>query len=231
MFTQSYIEKIKSKKIFALEGNIGAGKTTILNIIAKHFKDIEIVDEPVKQWQNISGNNLLNLFYSDPQRWGFSFEFYSMLTKTQGLLKALDSEKPIIITERSLLSDKIFIDLSKELGKLNKMEYHMLMNTYDFYLQNIYPPLTGIIYLDTPVEQCVKRINKRNRLEESNIKKTYLEAIKKKLDELVKSSSMLIIKIDGIYDCERDYSMVCDNISKYWHPIKTPKIENHREEN
>ena len=132
MFSQSSIEKIKTKKIYALEGNIGAGKTTILKLIAKNFKDVEFVEEPVKEWQNLGGMNLLDSFYSNPQRWGFTFEFYSMLTKIQALLKAADSDKPIIIIERSILSNKIFIDISNELGKLEKMEYIMLINTYNF---------------------------------------------------------------------------------------------------
>ena len=215
MLTQSSVEKIKTKKIYSLEGNIGAGKTTILKIISNHFNNVEFIEEPVKLWKNVGGLNLLDSFYSNPKRWGFSFEFYSMLTKIQSLLKAADSDKPIIFIERSILSNKIFIDLSYELGKLGKMEYCMLLNTYDFYLHNVYPQLSGIIYLDTPVNECIKRITKRNRDEEINIKKSYLEAIKKKLDELVHSSKMNVIRIDGLYDCEKDTVRICDNISKY----------------
>ena len=223
MFSKSSIEKIKTKKIYALEGNIGAGKTTILKLMCKHFKDVELVEEPVNQWQNLGGMNLLDSFYSNPKRWGFSFEFYSMLTKIQSLLKAADSDKPIIIIERSILSNKVFMELSNELGKLDKMEYCMLMNTYHFYLQNIYPQLAGIIYLDTPVDECIKRITKRNRGEECNIEKSYLESIKKKLDELANSSTRLVIKINGLYDCERDAKRVCENISEYLHPNQNPK--------
>ena len=223
MFSKSSIEKIKTKKIYALEGNIGAGKTTILKLMCKHFKDVELVEEPVNQWQNLGGMNLLDSFYSNPKRWGFSFEFYSMLTKIQSLLKAADSDKPIIIIERSILSNKVFMELSNELGKLDKMEYCMLMNTYHFYLQNIYPQLAGIIYLDTPVDECIKRITKRNRGEECNIEKSYLESIKKKLDELANSSTRLVIKINGLYDCERDAKGVCENISEYLHPNQNPK--------
>ena len=138
MFSPSPIEKIKSKKIYALEGNIGAGKSTIMKIISNQFHDVEFVEEPVNQWQNLNGCNLLNSFYSDPKRWGFSFEFHSMLTKIQALLKAADSDKPIIIIERSILSNKVFMDLSNDLGKLDKMEYTMLINTYNFYLENVY---------------------------------------------------------------------------------------------
>ena len=223
MIEKSAIEAIKSKKIYALEGNIGAGKTTVLNLMSKTFNDVEFVEEPVKDWQNLGGQNLLESFYKDPERWGFSFEFYSMLTKIQALLKAANSEKPIVIIERSILSNKLFMDLSNELGKLNPMEYKMLLNTYEFYLQNIYPQLSGVIYLDTPVDECVKRIIKRNRGEECSIDKNYLESIKKKLDELAENSAILVFKIDGRYDLERDSSSVCENISELIHPNQSPK--------
>ena len=223
MLSTSAIEKIKTKKIYALEGNIGAGKTTIMKIICNRFNDVEFVEEPVAQWQNLGGMNLLDAFYSDPKRWGFSFEFYSMLTKIQALLKAADSDKPIIIIERSILSNKVFMDLSKELGKLDKMEYCMLMNTYNFYLEHIYPNISGIIYLDTPVEECVRRITKRNRGEECTIEKSYLNALKNKMDEMCNSSAMIVIRIDGLYDCVRDVKRVCDDISRQLHPNESPK--------
>ena len=223
MFSPSPIEKIKSKKIYALEGNIGAGKSTIMKIISNQFHDVEFVEEPVKQWQNLNGCNLLDSFYSDPKRWGFSFEFYSMLTKIQALLKAADSDKPIIIIERSILSNKVFMDLSNDLGKLDKMEYTMLINTYNFYLENVYPQIAGIIYLDTPVDECIRRITKRNRGEECTIEKSYLNSIKEKMDEMCNSSTMIVIRIDDMYDCERDVKRVCDDIKRYLHPNDSPK--------
>ena len=212
MFDQSLIEKIKSKKIYALEGNIGAGKTTIMKIIGSHFTSVEFVEEPIKQWQNLGGMNLLDSFYSDPKRWGFTFEFYSMLTKIQALLNAANSEKPVIVIERSILSNMVFIELSHELGKLEEMEYKMLMNTYDFYIQHVYPHLSGIIYLDTPVNECIKRINKRNRGEECSIERSYLQRIKDKLDLLANNSTFNVIRIDGMYDCERDKVRVCQDM-------------------
>ena len=226
MFTQdkSLIEKIKTKKIYALEGNIGAGKTTIMKIIGQYFSSVEFVEEPVNQWQNLGGMNLLDAFYTDPQRWGFSFEFYSMLSKIKALLNAANSDKPVIVIERSILSNKVFMDLSHELGKLEEMEYKMLMNTYDFYLQHVYPQLSGIIYLDTPVEECVRRITKRNRGEECSIDRSYLQRIKEKMDLLADSSTMHVIRIDGMYDCERDKVRVCQDMESYLCPNDENKI-------
>ena len=226
MFTQdkSLIEKIKTKVIYALEGNIGAGKTTIMKIIGQYFSSVEFVEEPVSDWQNLGGMNLLDAFYSDPQRWGFSFEFYSMLSKIKALLNAANSDKPVIVIERSILSNGLFMELSHELGKLEDMEFKMLMNTYYFYLEHVYPQLSGIIYLDTPVDECIKRITKRNRGEECSIERSYLQRIKEKLDQLANSSTMKVIRIDGMYDCERDKINVCKEMENYLCPNEVNKV-------
>ena len=142
--------------------------------------------------------NLLDSFYTDPKRWGYSFEFYSMLTKIQALLNAANSDKPIIIIERSILSNNVFMEVSGELEKLDKMEFKKLKNAYRFYCQHVYPCLDGIIYLDTPVDECIRRIKKRNRGEEWGIKKSYLELLKKKFDEIANSSTMTVIRTDGM---------------------------------
>ena len=146
-----------------------------------------------------------------------------MLTKIKALLKVTNSEKPIIIIERSILLNKIIMDISIELGKLDKMKYRMLNNTYDFHLKHVYPQLSGIIYLDTLVNVCIRRITKRNRGEECGIEKSYLELLEKKFDELTNYSTMIVIKIDGLYDCQRDNARVCEYILKYLHPNQSHK--------
>ena len=219
----SPILKLKSKKIYSIEGNIGAGKTTILKIIGKNFDDVTFVEEPVSQWQNLGGDNLLEKFYKDPERWGFSFEFYSMLSKIKCLLKASESEKNIVIIERSLLSNKIFFDISKDMNKLNDLEYGMLINTYNFYMQNIYPMLNGIIYLNTPVDLCVQRIIQRNRGEEVNVDKNYLLMLKDKFDELSNYSTIPTLVIDGNFDLERDSTKVGIEIHNFMSPNSSSK--------
>ena len=219
----SPILKLKSKKIYSIEGNIGAGKTTILKIIGKNFDDVTFVEEPVSQWQNLGGDNLLEKFYKDPERWGFSFEFYSMLSKIKCLLKASESEKNIVIIERSLLSNKIFFDISKDMNKLNDLEYGMLINTYNFCMQNIYPMLNGIIYLNTPVDLCVQRIIQRNRGEEVNVDKNYLLMLKDKFDELSNYSTIPTLVIDGNFDLERDSTKVGIEIHNFMSPNSSSK--------
>ena len=98
------------------------------------------------------------------------------------------------------------------------------MITYDFYLNHVYPQLSGIIYLDTPVDECIKRITKRNRGEECSIERSYLQKIKEKMDVMANSSTMKVIRIDGMYDCERDKVRVCQDMESYLSPNEENKI-------
>lgn len=62
--------------LVSLEGNIGAGKSTLFNIIKKEFPDAFILEEPVDTWQCINNDptlNILEKFYQDPLRWGLTF--------------------------------------------------------------------------------------------------------------------------------------------------------------
>ena len=211
-------QKLKTKRVYSIEGNIGAGKTTILKIIEKSIDDVYFVEEPVSQWQNVGGFNLLEKFYEDPDRWGFSFEFYVMLTKLKALAKAAESEKPVIILERSFFSNKIFMDTSAKLGKLNDLEYHMLNNIYEFFMSNVYPMLSGIIYLNTPVDVCISRIAKRNRGEESAVDKSYLTMLKEKFDQLANDSTIPTLILDGNFDLQRDTLKISLDMRNFVHP-------------
>ena len=84
--------KLKEKRPFTVvvEGNIGSGKTTFL----EHFsaKDIvEVVTEPVEEWRNVGGHNLLQLMYENPSRWSHIFQSYVQLTMTKNHVRKLSS--------------------------------------------------------------------------------------------------------------------------------------------
>lgn len=209
------IEKLRTKQVYSIEGNIGAGKTTVLNILGKSLKDVYFVEEPVKEWQNIGGMNLLEKFYSDSERWGFSFEFYVMLSKLKALTKAAESTKSIIILERSLLSNKVFMDISFKLEKLNDLEYKMLKNTWEFYMNNVYPILSGVLYLNTSVDVCVSRIAKRNRQEESSVDAGYLRLIHEHLEKNISELKIPILVINGDFDLDRDVLKMTTGINDF----------------
>lgn len=83
-----------------IEGNIGSGKTTFLNHFAKF--DVCLMTEPVENWRNCSGVNLLELMYREPAIWAMPFQTYVTLTMLKSHIH--QTEKPVKLMERSLFS-------------------------------------------------------------------------------------------------------------------------------
>ena len=85
----------------AVEGNIGAGKTTFLKNFDKYSNSVEVIPEPVQKWRDVKGHNLLEKFYQEPNRWSMLLQTYVQLTMVQN--HSLPCTKPIRIMERSML--------------------------------------------------------------------------------------------------------------------------------
>ncbi|XP_041376844.1 thymidine kinase 2, mitochondrial-like [Gigantopelta aegis] len=163
-----------------VEGNIGSGKTAMLNYFQQD-SDIEVVDEPVKLWRNIPGfngqvHNGLDLLYRDPSRWGLTFQTYVQLTMLD--IHIRPHEKPIRMMERSIFSAKYcFVENLYRSSYLPEIEYCVLSQWFDwiFKTQNIKVDL--IVYLQTKPEIVSDRIKNRDRKEERGIPLEYLQTL------------------------------------------------------
>ena len=206
---QTALERLKTKYIFSIEGNIGSGKTTVIHHLQRIFGDqVILVEEPVKDWQNLEGENLLDKKNKDLNRWGYSFEAYVLITKMNELTKVAFNDKKIILIERCMLTDKVFFDLNVENGLSNPMEEAMFKNLYEFLSKNVYPKLSGIIYLDTPVDECIHRMILRGRKEEKSITKEYLQQLDDNFKKVIKDSGIPYLKLNGLYDLNSDLGKI-----------------------
>ena len=213
---QTALERLKSKYIFSIEGNIGSGKTTIIHHLQEIYGDqVVLVEEPVKDWQNLKGENLLKKKNDDLNRWGYSFEAYVLITKMNELTKEAFSDKKIILIERCMLTDKVFFDLNVENGFSNPMEEAMFKNLYEFLSNNVYPKLSGIIYLDTPVDECINRMIKRGRKAEKSLTKEYLTQLDDNFKKVIKESGIPYLKLNGVYDLKNDLSKVQQELMNF----------------
>ena len=173
--------------IISLDGNIGAGKSTLLAEIRKQFDDIHYVDEPVNQWtelKNESGKNLLELFYDDKKRWSYTFQNCAILTRLINIQQTIDkisakySSPQIILTERSILTDKyVFAEMLRESGDIDGLEWDLYNKWFDTFGSKL--PTKAIINLSTSPETSYKRIHIRNRSGEELISLDYLKALDK----------------------------------------------------
>lgn len=195
-------------KVFSIEGNIGAGKSTLIDILKqKLYNDDSIifVSEPLDMWQTIqddNGVNMLTKFYEDQDKYAFSFQvmaFATRLLKMKNEMKKKPNAK-IIICERSLEADyNIFAKMLHDDGKIETINYNVYLQFYELYKDEF--PTKGLIYINASPETCQTRINSRNRSGEESIPIEYLQKCHKYHEKWISSyerkENLMIINTDN----------------------------------
>ncbi|MGD8585593.1 MAG: deoxynucleoside kinase [Chloroflexota bacterium] len=168
-------QRSDDKLMVLLEGNIGAGKTTVGRTIADsgHFGFIE---EPTKVWREGFAANMLDLFYSDTQRWAFTFQICAFVTRAKTwheVWQQTDQSK--VILERSIYCDRyVFAENCHRTGLFSETEYQLYCGMWDFTVSQYVDEPDAILYLRAPAEVCLQRIKDRGRSEETGIPLEYL---------------------------------------------------------
>jgi deoxyadenosine/deoxycytidine kinase len=172
---------MNAKVIISLEGNIGAGKSTLTKILLNELSEINIdfIDEPVSDWLNImdkNDKNLLEYFYQDKKRWAYTFQSVAYITRLKNILNSTSST---IISDRSLECDyKTFAKMLRDDGYIDDIEweaYNHWKSLYsDFLGKNI---KRYYIYLKCRPDVAISRISKRNREEEKIISIDYINKL------------------------------------------------------
>jgi deoxyadenosine/deoxycytidine kinase len=177
-----------------VEGNIGSGKTTICRIIEKRAAelgrtDIVVIYEPVDLWREMG---LLDAFYKDMPRWGYTFQNTAFITKIMALNR-LDPRK-IYVVERSPYTDmECFAKLCHSAGNINDMEWKIYKLWYDHFINKLEEDNNiNFVYLKTSPQICHERIHKRNRGEESGIPIEYLKSLDTLHNEWLSSKANIL---------------------------------------
>lgn len=191
--------KARVKRV-SIEGNIAVGKSTFAKLLESTCADWEVVAEPVSKWQNIESeiskgrdvppqttvSNLLHMMYQDPQRWSYTFQTYSCMSRLRTQLqpppaRLLQSKgTPVQVYERSVYSDRYIFALNMfELGCINTTEWAVYQDWHSLLVEQFghQVELEGIIYLRAPPEKCMERLQHRGRTEEKGVKLDYLDKL------------------------------------------------------
>lgn len=165
----------KKNKTVIIEGNIAAGKTTLLQHIEENASaEILTLREPLELWKNIAGCNLLKNLYENPEKWSMSFELFVMKTCMENHLK----ECKIKIMERGLSSCLyVFMQAQRISNMINETNFNILKEWHNFLSKTHKINEETVIYIRTDPEIAFERMKKRNREEEKNIPKSYLELL------------------------------------------------------
>jgi deoxyadenosine/deoxycytidine kinase len=201
-------------KIISIEGNIGAGKTTLFDSLKSNYKtndNIIFLDEPVKVWQSIRNEDsisLLELFYKDSHSYSFSFQMAAYISRL-ALLKETIEKNPsaIIITERSLNTDKhVFAKMLFEDSKIRHVDYEIYLRWFDTFAKDY--PISNIVYVKTEPEICFDRIKQRSRQGESNIPIEYLKNCHEYHEKMIEQFNDKVTFINGNIDInENNYAL------------------------
>lgn len=162
-----------------VEGNIGAGKTTLAAKIAGDFNGNLILEQ-------FAANPFLPLFYKEPQRYAFSLELFFVAERYRQLKETITGKD---IFRSFTVSDYLFVK-SLLFAKINlgEEEYRLFQRLfYIIYEQLPEPDL--LLYLHLPVDKLLENINKRGRGYEDGIKSDYLKAIESSYFDYMKQQT------------------------------------------
>jgi deoxyadenosine/deoxycytidine kinase len=217
MSTQLFSNKIT---IISIEGNIGSGKSTLLKNLKTHSEDSEenvniiFLKEPVDDWESIKdihGVTMLEKFYSNQEKYSFSFQMMAYISRLALLKDAIEESRysdknTIIITERSLYTDKyVFAKMLYESQLMEDVNYQIYCKWFTNFAKEC--PLHKIIYVNTDPLKCCERIAMRSRSGEEGIPMTYLIKCHKyhetmMLDETIRE--LPILMLDGNDDIHQE---------------------------
>ena len=183
--------------LLLLEGNIGAGKTTVGKTIARS-NFFGFIEEPTAIWREGFAANMLDLFYSDTERWAFTFQICAFITraKTWNEIWKQTSHNRVLL-ERSIYCDRyVFAENCYKTGLFSLAEYQLYCGMWDFMVSQYCDEPDAIIYLRTPAEVCLQRIHDRGREEESGIPIEYLYQLEQLHDKWLLDNPKTIV-LDG----------------------------------
>lgn len=191
------VEKKGERRMILLEGNIGAGKSTLGRVIASS-NAFDFIEEPTTVWREGFASNMLDLFYSDTRRWAFTFQICAFVTRAKTWREVLAmTDHSRVVLERSVFCDRyVFAENCYRLGLMTPTEYQLYCGLWDFLVTNYCVQPDLILYLRTPAEVCLQRIKVRDRAEESGIPLEYLVQLEALHDEWLLGNPAAIV-LDG----------------------------------
>lgn len=193
----------------AVAGNIGAGKTTLTGMLAKHYKWSP-------QFEDTENNPYLNDFYNDMQRWSFNLQIYFLHNRLKQLLD-IQHSRNTVIQDRTIYEDAyIFAPNLHEMGLLSGRDFENYVQFFQSIKRMIRPP-DLLIFIKASIPRLVDQIQKRGREYEDNIRLDYLKRLNEHYAHWIdkyKDGPLLILDADQLHFNEReaDFAHILEQI-------------------
>jgi len=177
----------------AIAGNIGAGKTTLTRLLAKHYKwDAH--------YEDVVDNPYLDDFYHSMDRWSFNLQIYFLNSRFRQVL-AMKSSGKNTIQDRTIYEDAhIFAPNLHAMGLMSNRDFNNYKQLFEL-MEDLVGAPDLLIYLRSSIPNLVGQIHKRGREYENSISIDYLNKLNERYEEWIKSytkGKLLIIDVDPI---------------------------------
>jgi deoxyadenosine/deoxycytidine kinase len=177
----------------AVAGNIGAGKTTLTKLLAKHFRW-----EP--QLEDVVDNPYLDDFYNQMERWSFNLQVYFLNSRFRQVSQIRQSGKDII-QDRTIYEDAhIFAPNLHAMGLMTNRDFENYRSLFDLMESFVEGP-DLLIYLRSSIPNLVAQIHKRGREYENSISIDYLSRLNERYEAWIHGydkGNLLIIDVDNL---------------------------------
>jgi deoxyadenosine/deoxycytidine kinase len=200
----------------AIAGNIGAGKTTLTKLLAKHYRW-----EP--HYESVEENPYLDDFYGEMERWSFNLQVYFLNSRFRQILKIRESGKNII-QDRTIYEDaSIFAPNLHAMGLMPNRDYNNYSSLFELMERLVSPP-DLLIYLRASIPTLVGQIHKRGRDYENSISIDYLSRLNERYEAWIskyKKGNLLIIDVDELdfVDNQEDLGKIIHKIDAQIHGL------------
>lgn len=202
----------------SIEGNIGSGKSTCIKFFDK-YPNVEKHGEPLDDWRNVRGHNLLGLLYSDMNKWSFAFQHYVHLSRLKiQTSQPCNSNITVKMFERSVQNSRhCFVENAKKQNFLEDPEYQTLSAWFEYSEKHLDINLDLIVYLRTTPETVFERMMKRGRAEESEVPLDYLKQVHESYENWLNSPDVgcEVLTIDA----DRSLACVKEDLERYSYKI------------
>ena len=169
-----------------IEGNIGAGKTTLAHLLSKHFNARLVLEQ-------FADNPFLPKFYENPRQYAFPLELFFMAERfkqLKDLIQQKDLFQNLTITDYLFTKCLLFAKIN-----LSEDEFRLYQRLFEIMYQQLIQPEI-LIYLHAPVHKLQQNIKKRNRSYEQNIPDDYLFDIQHTYTHYIRQHNIKTLFVD-----------------------------------
>ncbi|MDG1251524.1 MAG: deoxynucleoside kinase [Flavobacteriaceae bacterium] len=195
----------------AIAGNIGAGKTSLTELLAKHYAW-------EAHFEDVIDNPYLDDFYNHMERWSFNLQIYFLKSRFQQFLNIKNGKKTIVQDRTIYEEAHIFAPNLKSMGLMNQRDFKNYQELFEL-MESLIKGPDLLIYLRSSIPNLVNKIHKRGREFENSISIDYLSRLNERYEAWTSTydkGKIIIIDVDDIdfVENKEDLNKIISKVDK-----------------